>query len=101
MVYIYKKPIGNKIYYYLRASEKKGKKLVTKDIAYLGSSIDEVKFNIEKLPKYKDKIRKSYRVLNLFLESNHFLERAKKLKLKRDYFLKDKNDEVEGCKLHY
>ena len=54
MVYIYKKPIGNKSYYYLRASEKKGKKLITKDIAYLGSSIDEVKLNLDKLSKYKE-----------------------------------------------
>lgn len=101
MVYIYKKPIGNNIYYYLRASEKKGKRLVTKDIAYLGSSIEEVKINLDKLSKYKEKIRKSYKVLNTFLESNHFLEKAKKLKIKQDNFLKDKTNEVEACKLHY
>lgn len=101
MVYIYRKPIGNKSYYYLRASEKKGKKLVTKDIAYLGSSINEVKRNLDKLSKYKNQIRGSYRVINSFLESNHFLEKAQKLKLKKDPFLKDKTDEVEACKLHY
>ena len=101
MVYIYKKPIGDKSYYYLRISEKKGKKLVTKDIAYLGSSIDEVKSNLDKLSNYKDKIRKSYKTINSFLESNHFLEKNKKLKLKKDYFLKDRTDEVEACKLHY
>ena len=77
MVYIYKKPIGNKNYYYLRASEKKGKRLVTKDIAYLGSSIDEVKKNLNKLSKHKEAIRKSYKKLNNFLESNHFLEKFK------------------------
>lgn len=102
MVYIYKKPTSKgKNYYYLRASEKKGQKLVTKDIAYLGSSIDEVKTNLENLPKYKDKIRKSYKIINTFLESNHFLEKAKKLKLKQDTLLKDKTNEIEACKLHY
>ena len=101
MVYIYKKPIGNRNYYYLRASEKKGKKLVTKDIAYLGSSINEVKSNLDKLSKYKEQIRKAYRTINLFLESNHFLEKAKSLKLKQDPLLKDKTDEVEACKIHY
>src|SRR3989344_2769672 len=101
MVYIYKKPIGNKSYYYLRASEKKGKKLVTKDIAYLGSIVEEVKANLDKLSRYKEKIRKSYRIINTFLESNHFLEKAKKLKLKKELFLKEKTDEVEACKLHY
>src|SRR3989344_9681723 len=99
MVYIYKKPIGDKNYYYLRASEKKGKKSITKDIAYLGSSIEEVKINIDKLSKYKDKIRKSYKTINYFLESNHYFEKAKNLKLKKDQFLKDKTDEVEGCKI--
>lgn len=101
MVYIYKKPIGNKSYYYLRASEKKGKKLVTKDLAYLGSTIEEVKKNLDKLSKYKDQIRKAYKKINSFLESNHFLEKAQKLKLKKDIFLKDKTDEIEACKIHY
>ena len=43
MAYIYKKIIGKKEYYYLRASEKKGGKLVTKDLAYLGSTLEDVK----------------------------------------------------------
>src|SRR3989344_2858796 len=101
MVYIYKKPIGNKNYYYLRASEKKGKKLITKDIAYLGSTIEEVKSNMDKLSIHKDKIRKSYKIINSFLEENHFLEKAKKLKLKKDIFLKDKTEEIEACKINY
>jgi Fic family protein len=101
MVYIYKKPIGSKNYYYLRASEKKGKRLITKDIAYLGNSIKEVKLNTDKLSKYKEQIRKSYKKINSFLESNHFLEKVKQLKLKQDPFLKEKTDEVEACKLHY
>jgi Fic family protein len=101
MVYIYKKPLGDKTYYYLRASEKKGKKLITKDIAYLGSSIEEVKINLEKLSECKEKIRKSYKILNTFLESNHFLEKVKKLKIKQDSFLKEKTNEIEACKLHY
>ena len=101
MAYIYKKPIGNKNYYYLRASEKKGKKSITKDIAYLGSSIGEVKINLDKLSKYKDKIRKSYRTINYFLESNQYLDKAKSLKLKKDNFLKDKTDEIKACIIHY
>ena len=101
MVYIYKKPIGNKNYYYLRASEKKGKRLITKDIAYLGSSIDEVKSNLDNLSKYKEKVRKSYKIINSFLESNHFLEKANAFKLKKDSLLQNNTDEVEACKMHY
>jgi len=101
MVYIYKKPIGNKKYYYLRASERKGKKMITKDIAYLGNSIEEVKLNLDKLSKYKEQIRKSYKIIESFLESNRFLEKTHRLKLKKDDFLKSKTDEVEACKIHY
>lgn len=101
MVYIYRKRIGVKNYYYLRASERKGNRIIVKDIAYLGSTIDEVKINLDRLNLYKDKIRKAYRTINLFLESNYFLEKVKKFKLREDNLLKNKTDEVEACKIHF
>jgi len=101
MVYIYKKTVGGKDYYYLRASERQGKKVIVKDIAYLGSSISEVRKKLDGLSHYKDKIRKAYKKIHLFLESNHYLEKVKELKLKKDEFLKDKTEEIEACKLHY
>jgi len=101
MVYIYKKIIGKKPYYYLRVSEKKGKRSITKDLAYLGSSIEQVKKEISNLSKYKKEIRKSYKKIHQFLESNNFLEKIKKLKLKKDLFLEKKQEEIEACKLHF
>ncbi|MFH1359006.1 MAG: Fic family protein [archaeon] len=101
MVYIYKKKIGNKDYYYLRASERKNGKVIVKDIAYLGNNIENVKNSIEKLPKYKAQIRKAYRTINNFLESNRFIQKAKKIKFKKDSFLNEKIIEIEACKLHY
>ena len=101
MVYIYKKTIGKKEYYYLRVSEKQSNKLVTKDLAYLGSNIDDVKKSLEKLPKYKTKIRKAYKTIHNFLESNRFINEVKNLKLKQDLFLGEKLLEIEACKLHY
>jgi Fic family protein len=101
MVYIYKKTIGKKEYYYLRASEKKGNKLVTKDLAYLGSNIEDIKKSLENLPKYKQEIRKAYKTIHNFLESNRFIDDVKKLKLKQDLFLGEKLAFVEACKLHY
>ncbi len=101
MVYIYKKPVGNKIYYYLRASERKNGRILSKDIAYLGSTIEEVKSNLDRLTKFKNQVRKSYKKIHSFLESNHFLQKAQRLKLKQDHFLKDKTDEIEACRLHY
>lgn len=101
MVYIYKKIISGKEYYYLRASEKKGKKTVVKDIAYLGKDISKLKENLGKLPKYKNEIRKAYRKLNLFIESNYYVDKAKKQKLKKDEFLAEMINEIEGCKMHF
>jgi len=101
MVYIYKKTVGNKNYYYLRISERKGKRIISKDIAYLGNSIEEAKKALDSLPHYKDKIRKAYKTLNKFFESNHYLEKAESLKLKKDEFLENKQTEIEACKLHY
>lgn len=101
MVYIYKKLIGGRPYYYLRVSQRKGKKIITRDIAYLGSSIEEVKDNINNLPKFRDKIKKAYKTLNRFIESNYYLEKASLLKLKDDLFLNLKLNEIEACKLHF
>ncbi len=101
MAYIYKKVIGKKPYYYLRASVRKGKKVVVKDLAYLGSSLENVGKNLDKLTKYKKEIRKAYRTINNYLESNYYLEKAKKVKGKKDEFLDEKLVEVESCKEHY
>ncbi|MCR4368902.1 MAG: Fic family protein, partial [archaeon] len=101
MVYIYKKMVGGKPYYYLRASSRKGKKVSVKDIAYLGNSVAEVKESLSKLPKHNAAIEKAYRTIGLFLESNHFLEETQRLKLKADPFLEEKLAEVEACRLHY
>ncbi|MDO8517484.1 MAG: Fic family protein [Nanoarchaeota archaeon] len=100
MVYIYKKIIAGKPYYYLRASERKGKKIIIKDIAYLGNSLEEVRKELEN-KKYTEKIRKTYKTIHNFIESNHWLEKAYELKLKKDEFLLEKLEEIEACKLHY
>jgi len=100
MVYIYKKLAGGKPYYYLRVSERKGKRVIAKDIAYLGNSLDEVRKSLEK-KEYKEKVRKTYKTIHNFIESNHWLEKTKNLKLKKDDFLGKKLEEIEACKLHY
>ena len=101
MVYVYKKTIAGKPYYYLRVSERKGKKVIAKDIAYLGNSIQEVKTALENLSSHKEKIRKAYRTIHRFLESNHYLEKIKKEKLKSDPYLGDALTEIESSKLHF
>ncbi len=101
MVYIYKKIVSGKPYYYLRISERKGKRVIAKDVAYLGSNIEEVKKALDKLFHYKEEIRKAHRTINIFLETNYYLEKIKALKLKKDKFLLEKLEEVEACKLHY
>ena len=99
MVYIYRKVAGDKQYYYLRASKRKGNRIISKDLAYLGNSIEEVKKNLA--GQNKEQIRKAYKTINKFFESNHFLEEAKQLKQRKDEYLPEKLDEIEACRLHF
>ncbi len=103
MVYLYRKRIGKKEYYYLRASVKKGGKLVTKDIAYLGSDPSRIMERLEKLPKeYHKEIRKAYHTLNQFIEANRYLKKAKALKPKQYVLLtKEQLVQIEACRLHW
>jgi Fic family protein len=100
MVYLYKKLVRGRPYYYLRASERKGKRVVAKDIAYLGNSIEDVKKNLEK-KEFKEEVRKAYRTIHVFLESNYWLEKAMKLKLRKNEFLDKKLEVLEACRLHF
>ena len=101
MVYIYKKSKGNRTYYYLRASKRKGNKKVEKDIAYLGSSIEEARKKFPEIARKKQEIRKSYRKINMFLEGEYYKNKIKELKLKKDDYLGDALTDIEACKLHY
>jgi Fic family protein len=101
MAYIHVKRIGDKKYYTLRISVRKGDKVIAKDLCNLGSDLSEIKIeNLEK--KYKKEIRKSYRTIKKFLDSNYYLEKAKKLKQKKDdYFTKEQLEKINAINLHY
>lgn len=100
MAYIYKKTIGGKEYYYLRVSKRHGAQTYTKDVAYLGSTLKEVRQKLVQLPAKE--VRAAYRTITKFLESNTFLEQARTLKLKQVPFL-DKTlfQQIEACRLHW
>ncbi|MDP2909151.1 MAG: Fic family protein [Nanoarchaeota archaeon] len=102
MVYIYKKTINGKPYYYLRISKIVKGKTVVKDIAYLGSEASEVEQKLNKLSGYKDAIRKAYRNIKKFIQSEHYLKKAEALKLKSNpYISQGLLEEVEAAKLHF
>ena len=101
MVYVFKKVVSGKSYYYLRVSSRKGSKVISKDVAYLGSTVVEVKEALSKLPKFKKDIDKAYRKINQVLESNRFLEEVHKAKPKADDFLGDNLFFIEACALHF
>lgn len=100
MAYIYKKTIGGKDYYYLRVSKRKGAKTFTKDVTYLGSSLEKVRQKLTKLPEKE--IRAAHKTITRFLESNTFLEQVRKLKLKQTPFLeRTLLESIEACRLHW
>jgi len=101
MAYIHVKRIGDKKYYTLRISVRKDGKVITKDLCSLGNDISKI--NIDSLgKKYKKEIRKSYETIKRFLETNHYLEKAKKKKIKKSlYFNKEQLDNIEATLLHF
>ncbi|MBC8501092.1 MAG: Fic family protein [Nanoarchaeota archaeon] len=102
MVYIYRKRIGDKNYYYLRASTKKDGKAITKDIAYLGTDLNKINKKLDSLTEYSKEIRKAYKTIKGFVETNRYLEKVRSLRIKRDLFLsKESLYDVEACKLHW
>jgi len=101
MVYIYKKMIGKVPYYYLRVSERKGSRVIAKDIAYLGNSIEEMRKSLDSLPQFKEKIRKAHKTIHKVIESNHYLEKVASMKWKRDPYIGDRLARIEACKLHF
>ncbi len=102
MAYIYKKTVGDKSYYYLRISKRIKDKLAVKDIAYLGSNIEDVKNSLNKLHSHQKEIRKGYNAINKAIETNYYLEKVKQKKLKEDKYLsKNLLEQIEAIKLHY
>jgi len=101
MAYIHVKQIGKGKYYSLRVSVREGNRVITKDICNLGSDLSRIKIeDLEK--KYSKEIRKSYKTIKKFLETNHYLENAKKLKVKEDKFLdREYILNIESILLHY
>lgn len=101
MVYIHVKKIGNKKYYTLRISVRKGDRVITKDLCNLGSDLSKIDVSrLEK--KYKDKIRKSYKTVKNFLERNIYRDKVKNLKLKQDpYLSKEQQSDIEAILTHY
>lgn len=101
MVFIHVKRVGDKKYYTLRVSVRKGDEVVTKDICNLGSDLSKI--NIGQLEaKYRGEVRKSYRTIKKFLDAGHYLEKAKSLKPRQDdYFNNEQIIELGAILLHY
>ncbi|MAG20055.1 hypothetical protein CL618_01325 [archaeon] len=101
MVYIYKKVIHGKPYYYLRISKRIKGKVIVKDIAYLGSDVSKIEGKLDKLPSmYKEDIKKTYRNIKKFIESEYYLKKVKKLK-ENPYLDNKLLYELEAIKLHF
>jgi len=103
MAYIYRKIISGKPYYYLRISKRVNNKNITKDIAYLGNDTDKISGKLDKLPSiYKKEIRKSYRNIKNFIDTQYYLNKIKERKIKSDQYIKrELLENIEAIKLHF
>ena len=103
MVYLYKKIINERPYYYLRLSKKERGKTVVKDIAYLGNDVTQIEKELEILPqKYKKEIRAAYKVIKRFVEAEYYKKRIQEKKGRQSlYVSKELFEEVEAAHLHF
>ena len=101
MAYIHVKRIGNKKYYSLRISVRKGDKVITKDLCNLGDDLSKISLNsLEK--RHKQEIRKSYKTIKKFLDSNRYIEKIRKLKIKSSpHYTKEQLINIEAIRTHY
>ncbi|MBI5003262.1 Fic family protein [Candidatus Woesearchaeota archaeon] len=102
MVYIHVKKVGNKQYYTLRVSYRNNNgNVLTKDLENLGTDISKI--SIEMLEKkYKKEVRESYRGLQRFLESEYYINKARKTKFKQNnFFTKEQREEIEATNFHF
>lgn len=103
MAYIHSKIINGRPYYYLRIDTKENNRRIIKDIAYLGNDLSKI--NIDKLldnSKYKKEIRKSYKIITKFINSNYYIDKAKSEKLHKDkHFTKTQQTILESIRLHF
>lgn len=101
MAYIYKKIIGEKPYYYLRISKRVNDRVITKDIAYLGDDPLQIHAKLDKLPlHYKKELRKGYKNIKKFIDTQRYLTKVKKLK-SDPYCGAELLRNIEGIKLHF
>ena len=102
MAYIHVKKVGDKKYYTLRVSYRdKTGKVITKDLENLGNDLSKIRLDaLEK--KYRREIRQSYKIIKKLMESNYYLEKAKKRKLKKGkFFSLEQSLEIESIKIHF
>jgi fido (protein-threonine AMPylation protein) len=100
MAYIHRKAIKGRDYYYLRASQRKGGKLVTKDLAYLGSTLADARHALAKHPEQE--VRTAAKTLNRLLTSSHWLEKARQAKPRHTPYLdRPLLEQLEACRLHW
>jgi Fic family protein len=103
MVYIHKKHVGGKTYYTLRTSKRVKGRVITKDIASLGSDPSKIEARLESLSKeYNKDIRKAHRNIKKIIAFERFIQKVRAKKLKTVPILKrELLEEVEAIKLHY
>src|SRR3989338_4226082 len=103
MVYLYKKIINGKPYYYLRISKKEKGKGVVKDIAYLGDDAQKIEQELEKLPqKYKKDIRVAHKTIKRFLELDYYGKKVDAQKIKQTAYLsKELYRDIEAARMHF
>jgi Fic family protein len=102
-MYIYRKISGDKILYYLRISKREGNKVISRDIANLGTDPEKIKTLLLKLDKkYNKELKKSWRNLDKTIEHERYKSKICKKKIKLiNEISKKQLIEIESSKEHF
>jgi Fic family protein len=88
--------------YTLRASERKGARIITRHIAYLGTNPQEILDKLHALEDLKSEVKNSYRQLKRTAQYERYLDIAKTSKLKKPTLLTEEDFfQAEAARLHY
>jgi len=101
MAYIYKRKTSSGEYYYLRTSVRKGNRVISKNVAYLGNSLEKAKIKLSELKGHDKEIRKNKRKIDRFFESEYYINKARSKKYKKNELLGELQNEIEACKIHF
>ena len=101
-MYLTVKVKNGRKYYYLRKTSLRNGRIISKDVAYLGSDPSKIIDKLKNLKQFEKDLKKSMRKITKTVNYERYLEKVIKLKIKNDEYIPKKELlDVEAAHLHF